>query len=474
LAKDSFDPSDFFNVNQATLFGGITLSDVIKTGLDLGSAPKISTSHTATAVDATISWTSAMQNKTVNGLNFAGDGGTVVVYALVHTDLSGKNSSSTVTATLSNFSIELMASCPVIKVQFSSFQFESATGKKPTFTPNVDSQNGVTYEGALAFLQALGTLLGPLMGSTGGGGSAWPGPGIAPMLPVAFADRQSLFAVDDSSGSGPSLDVTASGVTAGYTLAVPNISIGVFALQNIKVGASVTLPFDGSPVELDFQFGQREDPIEVSVWGITGGAYLGLGLNAKGGLTQFEGSVEFGGSLSINLIVASGSAHLMAGIYFEYDSDPTTNPNATSGGVYTIEGYVHCGGSLSVLEIISVSIELDVDLGFQVATDGSVDVFGDASVSVGISLLWFSASVSVSCHVQFGSASGSLGGSSDYRGQTPEMLPAADAAGITDGAPIPGFIPPTPPLEPEIPLPFTDVMDAADWLVYMGAFVPVK
>jgi hypothetical protein len=231
----------------------------------------------------------------------------------------------------------------------------------------------------------------------------------------------------------------------------------------------VTLPFDGSPVVLDFQFGRREDPIEVSVWAITGGAYLGLGLNATGGLTQFEGSVEFGGSLSIDLIVASGSAHLMAGIYFEYDDDPTTNPHATGQpgvGVYTIEGYVHCGGSLSVLKIITVSIELDVDLGFQVATDGSVDVFGDASVSVGISLLWFSASVTVSCHVQFGSASGSLGGGSDYRGPAPDMLPLGDEADATEGRLLSGV--------PQQIHRFTDAMDAADWLVYMGAFVSVK
>jgi hypothetical protein len=132
----------------------------------------------------------------------------------------------------------------------------------------------------------------------------------------------------------------------------------------------------------------------------TGGGFVGLALGADG-IEKLEASFEFGASISIDLGVASGGVHLMGGIYFSYGSDPD------AGGAETtiLTGYVRLGGELEVLAIISLSLEFYLSLTYK-NVGGHDKVSGQATLSVEVHVLVFSASVSVTAEKHFGNAPG--------------------------------------------------------------------
>ena len=102
---------------------------------------------------------------------------------------------------------------------------------------------------------------------------------------------------------------------------------------------------------------------------------------------MLEAALEFGASVAINLGVAQGGVHVMAGIYFKIESDQ---------GV-TLTGYFRLGGNVSVLGLISVSIELI--LSFTYEDPGKA--VGRATLTVEIDIFLFSTSVEVECERKF-------------------------------------------------------------------------
>ena len=107
-----------------------------------------------------------------------------------------------------------------------------------------------------------------------------------------------------------------------------------------------------------------------------------------------EGALEFGGEFSIDLGVASGGVHVMAGIYFQL-----------AGSNTTLMGFVDIGGEVSVLGIISISMDLNLSLSYIHTSTGS-KIQGRATFSISVSVLFFSISVSVSVERSFGSGAG--------------------------------------------------------------------
>jgi hypothetical protein len=107
-----------------------------------------------------------------------------------------------------------------------------------------------------------------------------------------------------------------------------------------------------------------------------------------------EASLEFGGEFSLDLGVASGSVHAMAGIYFKLTGTSTT-----------VTGFVDIGGEVSVLGIISISLDLNLSLTYEVSNGKSM-IQGRATMTVSVSVLFFSVSVSISVEKSFGSDPG--------------------------------------------------------------------
>ena len=126
------------------------------------------------------------------------------------------------------------------------------------------------------------------------------------------------------------------------------------------------------------------------------------------GIELIEVSLEFGADLSIDLGVASGGVSIMAGIYFSLQTVPNKQVQLT--------GFLRADGNLSVLGIISISMEFY--LGLTYLDPGKA--YGTASVSVSVSVLFVSVSVSVTMQK-------TIGGSGD-----PEFPTSPDGEELDD------------------------------------------
>jgi hypothetical protein len=122
-----------------------------------------------------------------------------------------------------------------------------------------------------------------------------------------------------------------------------------------------------------------------------GGGFFGLRLNPKG-VVLLEASLEFGACLALDFVVASGSVSCMAGVYLRLEADKGS-----------LTGYLRIRGEVDVLGLISASIEMYMGLTYEF---GSGKVIGRASITVEVEMLFFSASVEISCERKFAGSGG--------------------------------------------------------------------
>jgi hypothetical protein len=212
--------------------------------------------------------------------------------------------------------------------------------------------------------------------------------------PLEFVDtlRQSVLPPDGFTDP-PFLTVDSQGVVSGYTLGVPSVSVGVVSVQNIAVTAALSIPFTDRPAGMRFAISERHKPFLVTVSLFGGGGFFAVEADAKG-LEQVEASIEFGGSVSLNLGVASGGVSVMAGIYF-----------GMKGASVELTGYLRCGGYLEVLGLISVSLEFYLAFTYR-KKNGSTEVWGQASLTVRVKIAFISKSVTVSVERHFAGSGG--------------------------------------------------------------------
>ncbi len=258
-----------------------------------------------------------------------------------------------VLAELADFGLNLFPGASLLTMGFDRLAFRASSGRKP----EVDVVfTGMRWEGVLSFIETLKELV-PFDG---------------------FSDP-------------PYVDVSTDGVTAGFDLALPNVAVGVFSLENISLGADVRVPFLGDAVTVGFNFCTREKPFRMTVMCIGGGGFVGLRLSPKG-LVVLEMSLEAGASLSINLGVASGSVSIMVGLYLRLEGEEGS-----------LTGYFRIRGEMDVLGLISASITLELSLTYEFATGKMV---GRASISIEVEVLFFSFSVEVSCERRLAGSNG--------------------------------------------------------------------
>lgn len=256
---------------------------------------------------------------------------------------------------LDNFAINLIGNKTFVKVFFNKMAFSVRTGKKPAI--DIDF-NDLEFDGPLAFVERLRALI-PLDG---------------------FSDP-------------PYVKVDAGGIEAGFTFEIPSVGLGIITMQNIVLGARVNIPFIGEPLSIGFFFNTRENPCTLTVYGIGGGAFVGLAVNMQG-LQIVEASIEFGGSIAFNVAVASGSVHIMAGIYFKMEKIGDVTE-------ITLTGYLRIGGQVSVLALISISIELRMELTYVAQIGSGGKVIGKASLEIKIKIIFFSFGVTITVERKF-------------------------------------------------------------------------
>ena len=192
----------------------------------------------------------------------------------------------------------------------------------------------------------------------------------------------------------PFVNVDAQGITAGYTLGIPSVGVGIFSLQNIALAATLSVPFSEKPAGFRFAISERHKPFLVTVTIFGGGGFFAIAVSADG-LEQVEASIEFGGNISLNLGVASGGVFVMAGIYF----------NLTKASV-ELTGYLRCGGYLEVLGLISISVEFFLRFTWRKKAGAGSEVWGQATLTVCVKVAFFSKSVSLSVERRFAGSDG--------------------------------------------------------------------
>ena len=72
-------------------------------------------------------------------------------------------------------------------------------------------------------------------------------------------------------------------------------------------------------------------------------------------MRMLEAAFEFGATAALDIGVASGEVHIMAGIYFKMEKQ--TGRRQGEQMVASLTGYLRCGGSLCVLGIVRISVE---------------------------------------------------------------------------------------------------------------------
>jgi hypothetical protein len=189
----------------------------------------------------------------------------------------------------------------------------------------------------------------------------------------------------------PDVQVSPQGITAGFSAGLPNIAFGVFSLENLSLAAGFAVPFVGPPLSTWFRFCERENPSRLTVSMFGGGFFFGL--TAQGDrLAILEGAIEFGAAISVDFGVASGGVSVMAGLYFKIEGDD-----------YKLAGYFRMRGEVEALGLVSVSIELYLDMSYE---DGSGKCTGSATISLEIEVAMFSKTISISCTKKFAGAKG--------------------------------------------------------------------
>ncbi|HKR01392.1 MAG TPA: hypothetical protein VJT09_12015, partial [Pyrinomonadaceae bacterium] len=263
---------------------------------------------------------------------------------------------------LTNFTVSVVNKS--VSINFAEFSFVARKNQKTDIQVKLDPETPLVFGGDLAFIEELRNAIPP-----------------------------------DLFGKGPSLELLNNppGIRAGFAFALPPIAVGVFSLKDVSLGAALTLPFlDGKPV-FDFNVSERAHPFLLAVAIFGGGGFFHLQLDTAG-IKMLEAAFEFGATAALDIGVASGEVHIMAGIYFAMKRK---DPGAVM--VATLSGYLRLGGSLSVLGLIKISVEFNLSFTYDGETDKA---YGRATLTVQVEVLFFSMAVELTVEKAFGGQSG--------------------------------------------------------------------
>lgn len=355
VINNTFNPADFFK--GAKILGGVELATILDIAHSLagGDVPKLLSKQLPDKIEARFDWNTNINKSDPLGLFVPNAGGTTVLQmnGVVSSPIA-KPSATTFTATASvvNFKVNLFG---FVTVWFDRLEFTAKSGSKPDVAVDLHpGEDAIAFGGPLEFVNELRKII-PSSG---------------------FSDP-------------PGISVTPSGIAASYSINVPSVAVGIFALEHVSLGAGFALPFDSKPAEVRFNFSERQRPFSLTVSLLGGGGFFAIGVGTEG-VREIEAALEFGAALSINLGVASGSVEIKAGVYFHWQTKSVE-----------LAGYIRLHGELSVLGLISASLTFNLQLAYLKENGHSV-VWGEATLEVEIEILFLSFSVSVKCRREFG------------------------------------------------------------------------
>lgn len=271
------------------------------------------------------------------------------------------------TCVVNNFALELPPSPQqtVLKLVFRSLTFTQTGGQSPQLDVDFDHAE---FVGDLRLLEDLRRVISDAIGAT------------RPPVRTTASNQPAKL-----------LEVTPAGLAVRYSLAIPSIGVGPFAISNMAFTAGIDVPFKPRPVIDDtpplsvlvlLGFASRANPFQLSVMMFGGGGYLEIELS-RNGLERFEAALEFGAFIAMNFVIAYGEVHALGGVRFVLDKQ---------GKSLAITGYLRIGGVVEVLGLISVSIELNLSLTYRSEPNALV---GRATLVIEIDLTLWSDSVEI-------------------------------------------------------------------------------
>jgi hypothetical protein len=365
-----FTPGDFFQGETPKLLGGVDLKEVVNGTSVAGAtppeeAPKLTYRTEGNVLHTHLAWKPSLKSDAKHVFQPSGPNGPASLSLDVElkTDVTHPDDSTyTVDGNLRNFTLNLVgdgAATKFLVLTFNRLHFTAKKGQKAHV--DVDLA-GTEFAGVLKFVQQL-----------------------KDVMEIGSGDK------------APAIEVDAQGISAQTAMPIPDLAVGVFALTNLKFSASLNIPFSGKPVRVRFAFSDRADTFLLQIAMFAGGGFFAIAVGGDG-VEQVEAALEFGASVSIDIGVASGGVHLLAGIYFSYALDPDTDPQVETT---ILTGYVKLGGELSVLGIVSMSLEFYMDLSYA-NVGGHEKTVGTATLSVEVDVLMFSETVTCTVKKQFG------------------------------------------------------------------------
>ena len=375
--NNNFDPTQFFPKGEAMLFGSFDLLDLFlpkaspPTPMSLDeNAPKMRTEKRSDgkAIVTSLEWKPKFLEpdkkfETPIASIYKNFGGVISVLDIRGTITkpidpgSLGDVDSEFKGSLNAFTVTILNS---VSINFERFSFHKRSNEKADIKVKLDPARPLKFGGDLKFVEEIRNAIPP-----------------------------GLF------GDGPSLDLIDNplGIRAGFAFALPPLTVGVFTLKDVKLGAALTLPFlDGKPV-FDFNISERPHPFLLAVGIFGGGGFFHLQLDTAG-MKALEVSLEFGAAAALDIGVASGEVHIMAGIYFSLQRKEGSSDLAA-----ILTGFLRLGGSLNVLGLISISVEFNLSFTY----DGTRDkAYGRATLTVSVHVLFFSTSVELTVERAFG------------------------------------------------------------------------
>jgi hypothetical protein len=396
--------ADYFQSLSAQLLGGLPLNGIIAgvvDGINRFQLPLVTSQLDQSSGVLTVTYDLVTELGNYSGPLSSpifvpdapgGTPGKLRLQGIFQVDPDGGTISS-ISGSLDPFTVYLLgqgSDTDFLSLHFESLRFAGRTGYSPTIDVNLDA---VSFDGPLNFVNTLAQYLERL------------------------------------GGGGLSIAATADTVTASMSIALPNVTVGVFNLSGLKFAGGVVIPLLDGLTTASFSFASQDNPFTLTVAMFGGGGFLNL-VVGFGGVQSVQAAFEFSGQLAFNIAVASGSLSLSAGVYYSY-----------ADGEVSLSGFVQITGQLSVLGIITISAALQLQL--QYASDGNC-VTGQASLMVGVSVCGVSQTVTVTMAQTF-AGSGAVGAGNMALA---EAAPLSDAAGVT----------------------WSDLVNSGSWTSYCQAF----
>jgi hypothetical protein len=246
----------------------------------------------------------------------------------------------------------------IVNLQFDHISLDVDAGTKPDVDVKI---NGLVFAGPLAFLQTLQQII-PMDG---------------------FSDP-------------PFLNVTSSGISAGFTLQIPNVAVGMFSLENMAITAELDMPLvtsgsTTSGLTFSFSFCDADHPFIVTVSMLGGGGYFVVKFSPTG-FMYLQASISVGAQLALNLLdIAQGSVSIMAGITFTIDDSSGTQD-------VSLTAFLRLQGELDILSVITISVTLSVSMTYD---STNKMIVAEAEIKVDVSIVFFSVHVDLPFRKEF-------------------------------------------------------------------------